>query len=139
MASIESNSAKRSSSRWAQPRPSTEGRRIPRFQVYRISAQTDCLLLWRLIRRDARGLNARSNVWGLKSLYVIPRAQGAAGVKRVLVSLGIYRCTIFINTEFRARLCGGKDRQLRNDLADFNFLLIIYRITIGCCCVRKTS
>ena len=38
-----------------------EGRCIPRFQVYRISAQIDYLLVWRSIRRDAPGLNAGSN------------------------------------------------------------------------------
>jgi hypothetical protein len=44
-----------------QPRPSSEGRCIPRFQVYRMSAQADRLLVWRSIRCDAPGLNARSN------------------------------------------------------------------------------
>ena len=39
----------------------SEGRCIPRFQVYRISAQIDYLLVWRSIRRDAPGLNAGSN------------------------------------------------------------------------------
>jgi hypothetical protein len=39
----------------AQPRPSLEGRCIPRFQVYRMSAQTDRLLVWRSIRCDAQG------------------------------------------------------------------------------------
>jgi hypothetical protein len=35
-----------------------EGRSIPRVQVYRMSSQTDRFLVWRLIKCDARGLNA---------------------------------------------------------------------------------
>jgi hypothetical protein len=46
--------------RSAQARPSSEGRCIPRFQVYRLSAQTNHLLVWRSIRCDAPGRNARS-------------------------------------------------------------------------------
>jgi hypothetical protein len=45
----------------AEPRPSSEGRCIPRFQVYRLSAQRNRLLVWRSIRCDAPGLNVRSN------------------------------------------------------------------------------
>jgi hypothetical protein len=45
----------------AQPRRSSEGRCIPRFQVYRMSAQTDRLLVWRSIRCDALGLDVRSD------------------------------------------------------------------------------
>ena len=60
--------------------PSSEGRCIPRFQVYRMSAQTDCLLVWRLIRCDAPGLKARSNAGGSKRFWTFPRAQGAAAV-----------------------------------------------------------
>jgi hypothetical protein len=45
----------------ARPRHSSEGRCTPCFQIYRMSAQTDRLLVWRLLRRDVPGLNARSN------------------------------------------------------------------------------
>jgi hypothetical protein len=45
----------------AQPRASSEGRCIPLFQLYRMSPQTHRLLVWRSIRCDAPGLNARSN------------------------------------------------------------------------------
>jgi hypothetical protein len=44
--------------------PLTEGRCIPRLQIYRISAQTDRLLVWRSIKCDAPGLNDRSTRWG---------------------------------------------------------------------------
>jgi hypothetical protein len=45
----------------AEPPPGSEERCIPRLQVYRMSAQTDRLLVWRSIRCDAPGLEARSN------------------------------------------------------------------------------
>jgi len=41
-----------------RPGPVTEGCCIPRLQVYRVSAQTDRLLVWRSIRCDAPGPNA---------------------------------------------------------------------------------
>ena len=43
---------------------SSEGRCIPRFQVYPMPAQTDRLLVWRVIRRDAPGLNATQHAGG---------------------------------------------------------------------------
>jgi hypothetical protein len=49
----------------AQQRPSAEGRCIPRFQVYRLSAQTDRLVVWRSVRCDARAQRAL-NTLGLK-------------------------------------------------------------------------
>jgi hypothetical protein len=48
----------------AQPRPSSVGRCIPRFQVYRMSMRTERLLVWHSIRCDAPGPNARSTRWG---------------------------------------------------------------------------
>ena len=48
----------------AQPRTPSEGRCIPRLQIYRMSAQTDRLLVWRSIRCDAPELNARSTRLG---------------------------------------------------------------------------
>jgi hypothetical protein len=39
----------------ARSGPGPEGRCIPHFQIYRVSAQTDFLLVWRSIRCDARG------------------------------------------------------------------------------------
>ena len=41
-----------------QAPPSSEGRCIPRFQLYRISMQTERFLVWRLIRCDALGRSA---------------------------------------------------------------------------------
>jgi hypothetical protein len=52
----------------AQSRPSSEGRCIPRFQVYRMSAQTDRLLVQRLIRRDAPGVSAPLNTLGVENV-----------------------------------------------------------------------
>jgi hypothetical protein len=45
----------------AQPRTSSEGRCIPLSQFYRMSPQTDRVLVWRSIRCDAPGLGARSH------------------------------------------------------------------------------
>ena len=64
----------------AQSRPRSEGRCIPRLQVYRMSAQTDRLLVWRLIRRDAPGLNATQHVGGSKTSLGPSTRQGAAAV-----------------------------------------------------------
>jgi hypothetical protein len=52
------------SSRRRAPTPLAEGRCIPRLQIYRMSAQTDRLLVWRSVRCDAPGLNARATLWG---------------------------------------------------------------------------
>jgi hypothetical protein len=52
----------------AQPRPQfSEGRCIPRFQVYQTSAHKGRLLVWRSVKCDAQGLNARSNA-GVKNV-----------------------------------------------------------------------
>jgi hypothetical protein len=59
---------KRRRSKWrATTTPVSEGRCIPRFQVYQTSAHKGRLLVWRSVRCDAQGLNARSNA-GVKNV-----------------------------------------------------------------------
>ena len=71
----------------AQSRPSSEGRCIPRFQVYRMSAQTDRLLVQRLIRRDAPGSQRHSTRWGLKTSLGLSTRPGSRSSPRVWVRL----------------------------------------------------
>ena len=71
----------------AQPRPRSEGRCIPRFQVYRMSAQTDRLLVWRSIRCDALGPNVTLKTLGLKTSQDHSTRPGSRSSPRFSVQL----------------------------------------------------
>jgi hypothetical protein len=56
----------RTSGSWPHAQSRT-GRCIPRLQIYRMSAPTDRLLVWRSIRCDAPGTEGTLNTLGLKT------------------------------------------------------------------------
>jgi hypothetical protein len=68
--------------------PRTEGRCIPRLQIYRMSAQTDRLLVWRSIRCDA-GTKRTLNTLGLKTSLGGSTRTGSRSSPRVSAHLAI--------------------------------------------------
>jgi hypothetical protein len=62
---------------------------IQRFQVYRLSAQTDPLLVWRLTRCDAPGGSTHAQYAGVEKLLGGSTRTGSRSSPRVWVCLTI--------------------------------------------------
>ena len=87
----------------------TEGRCIPHFRIYRMSAQKDRVLVWSSIRCDAPGNQRTFNTLGLKTSLGRSTRTGSRSSPRVSACLAI---SVFLGLTTEPFYCGSPVREV---------------------------